>query len=121
MIDKVALAMGDATRNKWVENVGGKFQLHALFSLIVLGLNLFLVFRIKKNIDQKGIIYKFSLWLLVLILIEMLSGIILGYLGFPAFIQPFHLTIAIVAIGIQFVIYLLLNKERVFRSLASPK
>lgn len=121
MIDKVSAAMGDILRSQWVENVGGKFQIHGLFSIAVLVLNLFLFYRIRKNISEKGIIYKFTFWLLVLILLEMLSGISLAYLGFPALMQPIHLTLAILALGIQFVIYLFLNKESVFRSIASPQ
>ena len=121
MIDKVSAMMGDSLRSQWVENVGGKFQIHGVFSIFIFSLNLLLFYRIRKNIAEKGIIYNFTLWLLILIVGEILSGISLAYLGFPAFMQPFHLTIAIVAIGIQFVIYLLLNKESVFRSIASPQ
>jgi hypothetical protein len=33
--------------------------------------------------------------------------------------QPVHLTLGTLAVGIQFVIFLFLNKERVFRSNAS--
>lgn len=121
MIDKVSAMMGDSLRSQWVENVGGKFQIHGVFSIFIFSLNLLLFYRIRKNIAEKGIIYNFTLWLLILIVGEILSGISLAYFGFPAFMQPFHLTIAIVAIGIQFVIYLLLNKESVFRSIASPQ
>lgn len=121
MIDKVSSAMGDTLRSQWVENVGGKFQIHGLFSVLVFGLNVFLFYRIRKNIAEKGIIYRFTLWLLILILVEMLSGISLAYLDFPALMQPIHLTVATVALGIQFVIYLFLNKERVFRGIASPQ
>jgi heme a synthase len=121
MIDKVSASMGDALRSQWVENVGGKFQIHGLFSILVFGVNVFLFYRIRKNIAEKGIIYRFTLWLLVLILVEMLSGISLAYLDFPALMQPIHLTVATVALGIQFVIYLFLNKESVFRSMASPQ
>jgi heme a synthase len=121
MIDKVSSAMGDTLRSQWVENVGGKFQIHGLFSILVFALNVFLFYRIRKNITEKGIIYRFTLWLLILILVEMLSGISLAYLDFPALMQPIHLTVATVALGIQFVIYLFLNKESVFRSMASPQ
>lgn len=118
-IDIVSSSMGIALRSEWVSNVGGKFQIHALFSLVVLGVNILLFYRIKKNISEKGIIFKLASWLMILISIEMLSGIVLAYLDFPALMQPIHLTFATIALGIQFVVYLLLNKERVFRSLAS--
>lgn len=121
MIDTVSGSMGNELRSQWVENIGGKFQIHGLFSIVVLSLNLFLFYRIRKNISVKGIIYKFSVWLLSLILVEMLSGITLAYYSFPALMQPIHLTFATVALGIQFIIYLFLNKDSVFRSIASPQ
>ncbi|WP_435353234.1 COX15/CtaA family protein [Emticicia sp. SJ17W-69] len=121
MIDTVSGSMGNELRSQWVENIGGKFQIHGLFSIVVLSLNLFLFYRIRKNISVKGIIYKLSVWLLILILVEMLSGITLAYYSFPALMQPIHLTFATVALGIQFIIYLFLNKDSVFRSIASPQ
>lgn len=121
MIDKVSGLMGNSLRNQWVENVGGKFQVHGLFSVVVLSFNLLLFYRIRKNIATQGIIYKFSLWLLILILVEMFSGIILAYIGFPPLMQPIHLTFATLALGIQFIVYLFLNKDSVFRSIASPQ
>ena len=121
MIDKVSAAMGDNLRSQWVENVGGKFQIHGLFSTLVFGLNVFLFYRIRNNITERGIIYRFTSWLLILIVLEMFSGISLAYLDFPALMQPIHLTFATVALGIQFVIYLFLNKDSVFRSIASPQ
>jgi heme a synthase len=119
MIDKVSTIMGESLQAQWVENTGGKFQIHGVFSMLVLSLNLLFFYRIRKNMTDKGIIYKFSLWLLILILIEMFSGIALAYFGFPRILQPVHLTVAILALGIQFVIYLLLNKERVFENINS--
>ncbi len=119
MIDKVSTLMGETLKSQWVENTGGKFQIHGIFSMLVLSLNLLFFYRIKKNIIEKGVIYKFSTWLLILISVEMFSGIALAYFGFPRIMQPVHLTVAILALGIQFVIYLLLNKEKVFRSIAS--
>ena len=121
MIDSVSTTLGESLRSQWVEKVGGKFQIHGLFSILVFGLNVLLFYRIRKNIAEKGIIYVFTVWLLILLLVEMLSGITLAYLDFPALMQPIHLTIATVALGIQFVIYLFLNKESVFRSMASPQ
>ncbi|RYU97507.1 COX15/CtaA family protein [Emticicia agri] len=115
MVDQVAIAMGEQLRSEWVANLGGKFATHRWFSFVVLGLHILFLNRILKNNSHKGIIYQFSIGLIILIAIEMVSGLILGYLGLPAYSQPIHLTIAILMLGVQFVLYLLLNKERIFR------
>ncbi len=115
MVDHVANMMGEPLRSEWAANLGGKFEMHRWFSLVVVALHVLFLYRILKNNSQKGLIYQFSIGLIVLIAIEMVSGLILGYLGLPAYSQPIHLTIAILMLGVQFVLYLLLNKERVFR------
>jgi len=115
MMDEISMSMGEGLRDSWVASLGSKFEIHRWFSVIVLGLHILFIYRIIKNNPNKGIIYQFSVGLMVLIAVEIGSGIILAYLGFPAFSQPIHLTIAILILGVQFILYLLLNKERVFR------
>ncbi|WP_337041547.1 COX15/CtaA family protein [Emticicia sp. 17c] len=119
VVDQVAAIMGEHLRNDWVAQLGGKFELHKWFSLVVLGLHIAFIYRILKNNAHRGIIYRFSISLITLIAIEMASGLILAYLGLPAYAQPVHLTIAILILGVQFVLYLLLNKERVFRGVTA--
>lgn len=119
VVDQVANAMGDALRSEWVANLGGKFQMHAFFSIVIVIINFLIYYRINKSISVKGLLSKFANWLLVIIGVELISGLTLAYLGFPRLMQPVHLTLGTLAIGIQFVIFLFLNKERVFRSNAS--
>ena len=119
VVDQVAHAMGEALRTEWVTNLGGKFQMHAFFSIVIVVINILIYFRISKSINAKGLLSKFANWLLITIGIELISGLSLAYLGFPRLMQPIHLTLGTLAIGIQFVIFLFLNKERVFRSNAS--
>lgn len=119
VVDQVANSLGNALRNEWAANLGGKFQMHALFSIIIVMINLLIYYRINKSIIKKGLLAKFANWLLIVIAIELISGLSLAYLGFPRLMQPIHLTLGTLAIGIQFVVFLFLNKERVFRSNAS--
>lgn len=119
VVDQVANSLGDALRSEWTANLGGKFQMHALFSIIIVVINLLIYYKINKSIIKKGLLAKFANWLLIVIAIELISGLSLAYLGFPRLMQPIHLTLGTLAIGIQFVVFLFLNKERVFRSNAS--
>lgn len=119
VVDQVANLMGDALRSEWIANLGGKFQMHAFFSIVIVIINFLIYYRINKSINEKGILSKFANWLLITIGIELISGLSLAYLGFPRLMQPIHLTLGTLALGIQFVIFLFLNKERVFRSNAS--
>jgi cytochrome c oxidase assembly protein subunit 15 len=115
MVDEVALKFGDNYRSLWVENLGGKFQTHRIFSFVILALHLFLFVKIYNNIKKKGVVFQMMYWLIIFIFIEMFSGFALSYFNIPPFAQPIHLTISTLALGIQFVMILLLNKDRVFR------
>ena len=78
------------------------FYVHRSFSLLILSLNLFLYFRNRKlnlGFDKLNFI-------MVLIGIEILSGIAMYYLDFPFASQPIHLIIASVLFGIQFYLFL---------------
>ena len=118
-IDQVSHQMGENLRNEWVSNLGGKFSVHALFSSVIIALNIFIFFGVKRSITKKKVLYRFSQLLIVIISVEVFSGLTLGYLGFPRIMQPVHLTLGILALGVQFIIYLFLNKDSVFRSHAS--
>lgn len=103
-------------RNTWIEQMGLPFLIHRSYSLIILALHVYLVWLLKKNIQREGLTYKFMVALLAIVIIEIISGIIMAYFGVPAYIQPIHLTLAILSLGIQFIVYLLINAERVFKA-----
>jgi heme a synthase len=113
-VDTVSKLLGDAYRSKWIENLGTSFLIHRSYSLIILGLHLYLIYQLRKQSESKGIINQFTNWLIVLVITEILTGIIMAYFAIPAFAQPIHLTLATIGLGLQFVIVLYLNKERVF-------
>jgi heme a synthase len=100
-------------RETWIEQMGLPFYIHRTYSLLILGLHLYLIWQLKKNIQQQGIIYKFMQALVLIVLIEILSGTIMAYFSIPAYIQPIHLTLAIVSLGIQFVVLLLINFKKI--------
>jgi len=102
-------------RSTWIEQLGLSFYIHRSFSLVLLGLHIYLIVQLKKNIQSEGILYKFLKALVLLVVVEIVSGAVMAYFSVPAFIQPVHLTLAIVALGLQFVILLLLNSEKVFQ------
>jgi cytochrome c oxidase assembly protein subunit 15 len=99
-IDIIAKEIGEMGRNNWVENVGFNFLIHRSFSIIVLSLHIYLFLKLRK-LGTNAPIPNLNNSLLIVIGVEILSGISLNYLGFPAFLQPIHLTLAIIALGIQ--------------------
>lgn len=110
-VDHVAHQLGDAGRSDWADNLGIRFIIHRSFSWVVAGTQLVWYWYFRKEITG-GLIATFGYWAVVLTGVQVATGIILAHFGMPAYAQPIHLTIAIVALGIQFVLILFLNKRQ---------
>ncbi|MCU0469849.1 MAG: COX15/CtaA family protein [Arcicella sp.] len=115
-IDKViANPIFGYNRYAWIEQMGLPFYIHRSYSILILGLHGYLIWQLRKNISTFGIVYQFTQVLVGIIIIEIISGIVMAYFGVPAYLQPIHLTLAILSLGVQFVIILLLNFKSVTR------
>ena len=93
----------------WLTGVPLKFYVHRSFSILVLLVNLYLFYLNKKlSLGYNKINY-----VIVLIGVEVLTGILMYYFDFPLLSQPIHLVIATIIFGLQFYIlleYLIRNK-----------
>ena len=94
----------------WLTDVPIKFYIHRTFSIIVLLVNFYLFYLNKKlRLGFNKLSY-----VIILIGIEILTGILMYYFDFPVLSQPTHLVIATIIFGLQFYIlleYLLRNKS----------
>jgi cytochrome c oxidase assembly protein subunit 15 len=101
-VDDQVKILGYENMELVLKNPTISFYFHRSFSLLILGLNLFLFFRNKKmklRFDKINFV-------MVLIGIEILSGMAMFYLDFPFGSQPIHLIIASILFGIQFYLFL---------------
>ena len=105
-VDDQVKILGYNQMQKVLENPEITFYIHRSFSLLILGLNGFLFF---KNRKLKLGFQKINS-VLILIGVEVLSGIAMYYLDFPYTSQPIHLVIASLLFGVQF--YLLLESKQ---------
>ncbi len=119
-MDEVVRRLGYESRSGWVGQLGVEFYVHRSFSLLVLAVHGYLIYRLSRQVNRRGLLFLFTTALLGLVVIEILTGVVMAYFGVPAVLQPIHLTLAIVALGVQFIIFLLLNRERVFGKANAP-
>lgn len=89
----------------WLQNPTLLFYFHRSFSLIIITLNGYLFLQNRK---QKLGFSKIN-WVVLLICIEIISGIAMNYFDFPFASQPIHLVIASLLFGVQW--YLLLENK----------
>jgi heme a synthase len=99
-VDWISRNVTDASRHDWLEHVPAIFYVHRSFSWVVLGLALFLIYKIMKSPWRKTAAGLASYALVGLIVFEMLLGGALNHLGFPAVAQPVHLLVAHLIFGV---------------------
>ncbi|AGA78355.1 COX15/CtaA family protein [Echinicola vietnamensis] len=111
-IDLIALQFGSLFRSEWISHLGVNFMIHRSFSLVLLFLHLWFVYKVYMFSYRSSSIFKWSQVLLVLIFIEIITGASMAYFGIPAFLQPVHLLVGSLIIGVQFVILLQLSDQK---------
>lgn len=111
-VDLVASRFGNLFREEWVDHLGMFFLIHRSYSLVLLGIHLVFVYMVYHYAYLHSKIRNWSQLLIGIIILEIISGMAMSYFGIPAFLQPVHLLLGSVIIGVQFFILLQLNDQR---------
>ncbi|QJD78121.1 COX15/CtaA family protein [Spirosoma rhododendri] len=105
-LDAVVKRIGYGQRESWISHLNWPFYVHRSYSLLVLAAHIYLIRAVRKT-EQIGALNTTSTLLIALVGIEIATGAIMGYFAVPAFAQPIHILLAVMLMGIQFVIVLL--------------
>jgi len=105
-VDEVATKLGELQRFRWVEELDIRFYVHRSFSLVVLVCQLLWIIPVRKQLGRGNPIRRMAIATGGLLVVEILTGAIMAYFAIPAWAQPVHLTLAVVSLGIQFVVIL---------------
>lgn len=118
-IDLIAFTLGDAQRDKWIQNLGIDFYVHRSFSIVIVAMHAYLAYMLYKLKDAR--IKRWTNIMLAIVALEIIFGIILSYFSMPPMFQPLHLTFAALLFGAQFmilIIYHYASKKAVNKSVA---
>ncbi|WP_194777099.1 COX15/CtaA family protein [Pararhodonellum marinum] len=110
-VDTVAFQFGNMFRSTWVENLGIPFLIHRSYSLILLGIHVWFLYKVYQYSLRNSSILKWSQVLLLIIFLEIFTGVGMAYFGIPPFLQPIHLLLGTLIIGNQFVILMILRDQ----------
>lgn len=114
-IDQISSSLGNMLREEWVERVGLSFLIHRSFSLVLLGIHILYFFWTFRYTVRKSKVNLWSQILMVVLFLEIGSGIGMAYFGIPAFLQPIHLLLGSLILGIQFMLILQLRDHFQFK------
>jgi cytochrome c oxidase assembly protein subunit 15 len=94
---------------KWLNPAPIKFYVHRSFSLIVVLINVYLFLSIRKM----NLIFPIYNWVLIILGVEILTGILMYYFEFPTATQPIHLLLASLLFGAQlYFLFQLFNRKQ---------
>jgi heme a synthase len=110
-IDRISFALGDLLREEWIDRVGINFLIHRSFSLVILSVHVLYIIWAFRFSSRRSSIGKWSLILILVLIMEIASGIGMAYFGIPAFLQPIHLLLGCMLLGIQFWLILKLKES----------
>jgi cytochrome c oxidase assembly protein subunit 15 len=114
-IDRVSFAMGNLLREEWVGKVGLVFLVHRSFSLLLIAVHVvYFVWSFKFSLRASSVAF-WNQALLVLLLLEIVSGMGMAYFSIPAFLQPVHLLFGSMILGVQFSLLLQLKEQSNFK------
>ena len=99
-----------AFRGDIISNLGITFNIHRSFSIAIMLINFFMIYKIVKS-DASDSLKKLGKLLGGILIAELLVGIILNRFALPATLQPVHLLLACFTYALQFLIILKVVKK----------
>lgn len=105
-VDTQIDVVGETAKSLWLHQPEIQFYIHRSLSVLVVLLNVYIAYVINK----KSLSYSKIKWVLLIIFIEIVSGISMYYIDFPFGTQAIHLVLASLLFGTQF--YLILEASK---------
>lgn len=112
-IDVISASLQGLERDTWVAKLGNNFLWHRELALVTIILNGLLFFMVRSRYTNKSESSIMANSIIILLLLQIISGLVLGYLGMPAYMQTAHLLLSTMVFGAQFYLVLLLKKPSI--------
>ena len=97
-------------RSSWIANLPVAYFVHRILAYIALGLTVLMFFLVKNRFSSLTLQSRYAWIVLILVVIQMLTGIILARFDVPAAAQTTHLVVASLFFGAQYYLMLLMTK-----------
>ena len=115
-VDGIASSMKNFDRAEWVQHLGYGFNIHRDLALFVLLFNLMLLILIRRKYMGSTFHFRYMTYVIMLIGIQVVTGMTLSRLGLPPVAQAAHIFVASLIFGAQYYLLLLLKQNRLYKS-----
>ncbi|MFM7773791.1 MAG: COX15/CtaA family protein, partial [Candidatus Kapaibacterium sp.] len=113
LVDEVAKTMMNNGRDTWLDLVGMPFYVHRSFSILVLLVFARMMVVLYRTAGHNARIITWQVVVAVLMGLEVVTGIVMTYLGIPVVAQPLHLVLSSLLLATN---VMLILRLRVMRS-----
>lgn len=114
MIDVISKSFEVGKRNSWVAQVGEVFHYHRDLAILVIVANGIVYKMVIDRFSGKSAPLLAAKGILIVLAIQILSGIILAYLGLPPVAQVVHLVFSMILFSFEFYLYLLVLNTKTY-------
>jgi cytochrome c oxidase assembly protein subunit 15 len=109
-LDQVVRQLGYDQRMSWIDNLDWHFYVHRSFSTLVLALHVIVIYQLRRA-TRNAVLHNLGVAMIAIVVIEIASGIIMAYGGVPAVMQPVHLLLAVIMVGLQYMAWLRIDPQ----------
>lgn len=113
-IDVISKALGILNRSEWVSQVGYQFHWHRDMSILVLISTVISFSVIRKSYRSNEHAFKYGVYTLLLVFLQILVGVVLSYFSLPPIAQAMHILLASLLFGSQFYLILILGRNNMY-------
>lgn len=96
-------------RGEYVNLSGFIYKLHRSFSIVLMLLSIYCTWYIRIYFGAVKRLRRFSSAAIILLIIQVISGIVLAYFAIPPFVQPIHLLVSSLFVGAVLMQIIMIN------------
>ncbi len=115
-IDVIAKSLQFNGRNTWVSKVGDIFSYHRDLAILIIVSNVIVYKMVIDRFSGKGWPLVTANYLILILVIQIISGLLLSYLGLPGYAQVIHLLFSMMMFSLQYYLYLLVYRTKTYQT-----
>lgn len=115
-IDSIAKSLAYNSRDTWVARIGDIFNYHRDLAIIVAMSNFIVYKMVIDRFSGKAWPLITAHYLVIILVIQMVSGILLSYFGMPPYAQTIHVLFSMVMFAAQYYLYLLVYRTKTYKT-----
>ncbi|MCJ0741252.1 COX15/CtaA family protein [Pedobacter montanisoli] len=115
-IDSIAKALSYNGRNTWISKLGNVFSLHRDLAIAVAISNFIVYKMVKDRFSGKASPLITANNIMIVLIVQLISGFVLSYLALPPYAQTIHILFATLMFSLQYYLYLLVYRTKTYKT-----